>query len=122
MTLNNRQRRQRGLTLIGFVIIVALVGAAGIVAFRAIPIYSEFFTIKRIIKQINVDNPDTTPQQIRSQFDLKSSADYVYDIKSRDLDIAKENGRIVISVRYQKTVPLVHNISLLFDFETDNRK
>jgi hypothetical protein len=102
--------------------VVALAGAAALVAFRTIPIYSEFFTIKRIIKQINVDNPDTTPQQIRSQFDLKSSADYVYDIKSRDLDIAKENGRIVISVKYQKTVPLVHNISLLFDFETDNRK
>ena len=117
-----RQSQQRGVTLIGFVLLIVLIGAAGIVAFRTIPIYSEFFTIKRILKEINVDNPETTPLQIRSQFDLKSSADYVYDIKSRDLDIGKENGRIIVSVRYQKTVPLIHNVSLLFDFETDNRK
>lgn len=117
-----QQRHQRGITLIGFILLIALIGAAGIVAFRAIPIYSEFFTIKRILREINVENPETTPLQIRNQFDLKSSADYVYGIKSRDLDIAKENGRIIVSVRYQKTVPLIYNVSLLFDFETDNRK
>ena len=117
-----QQRQQRGLTLIGFVLLIALIGAAGIVAFRTIPIYSEYFTIKRILREINVENPDTTPLQIRSQFDLKSSADYVYDIKSRDLDIGKENGRIIVSVRYQKTVPLLYNVSLLFEFQADNRK
>ena len=124
MTAKRQQQRrqQRGLTLIGFILLITLIGAAGIVAFRAIPIYSEFFTIKRILKEINVENPETTPLQIRNQFDLKSSADYVYGIKSRDLDIGKENGRIIVSVRYQKTVPLVYNVSLLFDFETDNRK
>ena len=117
-----QQRQQRGLTLIGFVLLIALIGAAGIVAFRTIPIYSEYFTIKRILREINVENPETTPLQIRSQFDLKSSADYVYDIKSRDLDIGKESGRIIVSVRYQKTVPLLYNVSLLFEFQTDNRK
>ena len=112
----------KGLTLIGFIVLIAFVGFAGIIAFRTIPIYSEFFTIKRILKQINVDAADTTPAQIRSQFDLKASADYVYDVKSRDLDISKEQGRIVISVNYQKTVPLFANVSLLFDFEASNRK
>ena len=117
-----KQPQERGVTLIGFVLLIALIGAAGIVAIRTIPIYSEYFTIKRILREINVENPETTPLQIRSQFDLKSSADYVYDIKSRDLDIGKENGRIIVSVRYQKTVPLVYNASLLFDFQADNRK
>ena len=112
----------KGVTLIGFIVLIAIVGALGIVAFRTIPVYSEYFTIKRILKQINVESADTTPVQIRSQFDLKSSADYVYDVKSRDLDISKENGRIIVSVTYQKKVPLLQNVSLLFDFEASNRK
>ena len=116
------KQRVQGITLIGFIFVIAIIGVLAIVAFRTIPIYSEYFTIKRILRQINVENPDTTPQQIRGQFDLKSSADYVYDIKSRDLEITKEGGRIVISVSYQKTVPLFHNVSLLFDFEANNRK
>ena len=132
-------KRNKGLTLIVFIVVIALIGFVGIVAFRSIPIYSEFFTIKRILKQINVDSADTTPQQIRNQFedlrlgryvqggggfvgDQHASADYVYEVKSRDLDISKENGRILISVSYQKTVPLFYNVSLMFDFEATNRK
>ena len=68
------------------------------------------------------DMIEAIADRLRSQFDLKSSADYVYDIKSRDLDISKESGRIIISVVYQKTVPLLYNVSLLFDFEASNRK
>ena len=115
-------KSNKGITLVGFIVLLIIVGALGIVAFRAIPIYSEYFTVKRILKQINVDATETTPAEIRKQFDLKASADYVSDVKSRDLDIGKENGRILISVSYQKTVPLVANVSLLFDFEASNRK
>ena len=114
--------RQHGVTLIGFIFMAALVAGAGILVFRAIPIYNEYFTVRKILRSIDVGNNDVTPAQIRSQFDLKASADYVYDIKSRDLVITKESGRIVISVAYQKTVPLFHNVSLLFDFEANNRK
>lgn len=115
-------KSNQGITLIGFIVLLVIVGGLAVVAFRAIPIYSEYFTVKRILKQINVDSPDTTPAEIRKQFDLKASADYVFEVKSRDLDIGKENGRIVIAVSYQKTVPLVANVSLLFDFEASNRK
>jgi hypothetical protein len=115
-------QKQQGVTLIGFIFMAALVGALGIVAFRAIPIYNEFFTVRKILKSINTESSEATPADIRKQFDLKSSADYVYDVKSRDLEITKESGRVVVSVSYSKTVPLFANVSLLFDFETSTRK
>ncbi len=115
-------RRQLGVTLIGFIFLIAIVGALGIIAFRAIPIYNEYFTVKRIVKSINVEANEVTPNDIRNQFILKASADYVTDIKARDLDITRENGKVIVSVTYSKTVPLFANVSLLFDFETSNRK
>jgi hypothetical protein len=115
-------QRQQGVTLIGFIFMAALTDVVGVIAFRAVPIYTEFFTVRKILKSINTESSEATPADIRKQFDLKASADYVYDIKSRDLDITKENGRVVISVAYSKTVPLAGNVSLLFDFETSNRK
>jgi predicted membrane protein len=115
-------QRQKGVTLIGFIFMAAIIAALGIVLFRAIPIYNEYFTVKKIINNINVQANEATPQDIRNQFILKASADYVSDIKAADLDITKENGRIVVSVSYSKTVPLFANVSLLFDFETSNRK
>jgi hypothetical protein len=115
-------RKQKGVTLIGFIFMAALVAGGGLLVFRAIPIYNEYFTVKRILRSIDVQNNEASPAEIRKQFDLKASADYVYEIKSRDLDITKENNRIVISVGYQRTVPLGGNVSLLFDFEASNRK
>ena len=115
-------KRQQGVTLIGFIIIAAIVAALGIVAFRVIPIYNEYLTVRKIIKAIDVKSNEATPQDIRNQFILKASADYVSDIKASDLDITKEQGRIVVAVSYSKTVPLFGNVSLLFDFETSNRK
>ena len=115
-------RRQLGVTLIGFIVLIALIGALAIIAFRTIPIYSEYFTVRKIIKAINVEAGEVTPNDVRNQFILKASADYVTDIKAKDLDITRENGKVVISLNYSKTVPLFANVSLLFDFETSNRK
>src|SRR5258708_8384351 len=111
----DNMRKQKGITLIGFIFLAALVAGAGILVFRAIPIYNEYFTLKKILRSIDVQNNEATPADIRKQFELKASADYVYEIKSRDLDITKENGKIIISIAYQRTVPLTGNVSLLFD-------
>src|SRR4051794_33738058 len=106
-------QRNKGVTLIGFIFLAAIVAALGIVAFRAIPIYNEFFTVKKILKSIDVGNNDVTPAAIRQQFILKASADYVSDIKANDLEITKDNGKVLITVAYSKTVPLFYNVSLL---------
>jgi hypothetical protein len=115
-------RKQQGVTLIGFIFMAALVAGAGILAFRAVPIYNEYFTLQRILKSIDVGNQDATPTQIRQQFDLKTAADYVYDVKARDLDITKVDGRIIISYPYERRVPIAGNVSLVFDFYASNRK
>jgi len=120
--MRSTARRQFGITLIGFLFMAALVGGAGILAFRAIPIYNEYFTVQKILRNIDLQNNEATPNNIRDQFDRKASADYVYDIKGRDLDVTKENGRIIISVAYQRTIPIAANVSMLFDFEANNRK
>jgi hypothetical protein len=115
-------RKQQGLTLIGFIFMAALVAGAGILVFRAVPIYNEYFTLQKILKSIDVGNNDATPGEIRNQFDLKASADYVYEVKSRDLDITKESGKIIISYPYERRVPLAGNVSIVFDFLASNRK
>jgi hypothetical protein len=115
-------RREKGLTLIGFIFMAALVAGAGLLVFRAVPIYNEYFTLKKILRSIDLQNNEATPAEIRKQFELKASADYVYEVKSRDLDITKDNGRIIISYPYTRRIPLGANISLVFEFEASNRK
>jgi len=116
-------RKQQGLTLIGFIFMAALVAGAGLIVFQSIPIYNEYFTLQKILKSIDVgQNQDATPGDIRNQFSRKAAADYMYDIKPQELDVTKENGRIVITVNYTRVVKLAGNVSLLYDFQATNRK
>src|SRR3954468_23369793 len=101
--MGGRMQRNKGVTLIGFIFMAAIVAALGVVVFRAIPIYNEFFTVKKILKAIDVSASETTAADIRNQFDRKSAADYQYDIKSRDLEVSKVNGQIVVSIAYVRT-------------------
>ena len=116
-------RKQQGVTLIGFIFLAALVAGAGLLIFQAIPIYNEYFTLQKILKSIDTgSNNDATPNDIRNQDSRKSGADDIYDVKPQDLDITKENGRIIISVTYNRVVKIAGNVSLLFDFQATNRK
>ena len=116
-------RQQRGMSLIGFVL-VAIIGALlAIVGFRIAPIVTEYLTIKRIMKNVtNELPPEATPYEIRRRFSVATAADYVNDIAGTDLDISKEAGNIVISADYNKKVPLFMNVSLLFEFHPSSRK
>jgi hypothetical protein len=115
-------RKQQGITLIGFIFMAAFVAGAGVLVFRAVPIYNEYLTLKKILKNIDLQNNEATPASIRQQFDRKTAADYIYDVHARDLEITKENGKIIISIPYNRTVPIAGNVSLLFDFEATNRQ
>ena len=73
--MRSTAKRQYGVTLIGFLFMAALVGAVGIVAFRAIPIYNEYFTVQKMLRNLDLQNNEATPTNLRDQFDRRASAD-----------------------------------------------
>jgi hypothetical protein len=116
------KRRQRGLSFLGFLVMGAVVVFLGLLAFRLVPLYVEYFTIKKVMNQTVAGAGERSPHELRRDFDLKASADYVTSIRGSDLDITKEGGQIVISAAYSAKVPLGGNLSLLVEFTPSTRK
>jgi hypothetical protein len=112
-------KAQRGLTLIGFVFIAALVGAALLVAFRAVPAVAEYFTVKKNINAIvkSGEARGATVADVRRAYDTRAAVDETPSVSGADLDVSKDRGEVVIGFSYSRKVPLVGNVSLLFDFE-----
>jgi hypothetical protein len=112
-------KAQRGLTLIGFVFIAALVGAALLVAFRCVPAVAEYFTVKKNVNAIvkSGDARGGTVADIRRAYDLRAAVDETPSVAGADLDVSKDRGEVVIGFSYSRKVPLVANVSLVFDFE-----
>ncbi|MGL4234415.1 MAG: DUF4845 domain-containing protein [Casimicrobium sp.] len=117
-------KRQHGLSLIGFIFLAAIVAFVMFTAFRCVPAWTEYFSLKKVLQiTANEFSVDATPVVIRASFDRKTQIDDI-PVRGADVDVRKENGRIVLAVTYSRRVHIAGNASLLFDFEasaTGNR-
>jgi hypothetical protein len=113
--------RQRGVSLIGLMIWAIIIGFLAYVAVRVLPTINEYLTIQGAINKIAATNP-TTVGEIRTQFDKQRDIEYsIASISGKDLDITKENDRIVIRFAYNKEVELIAPVFLLIKYEGRSR-
>lgn len=109
--------RQRGLSLIGFIFLAAVVAFVMFTSFRCVPAWTEYFSLKKVLQATaNEFSVDAQAAAIRASFSRRASIDDL-PVKGTDIDIRKDNGRIALAVEYQRKVPVAGNMSLLFDFD-----
>jgi len=114
------RKQQRGITLTGLILSAVVLILAAVLGMKTLPAYLEFFSAKKLIIQIANEQRNSTVADIRRAWDLKSSIDDVTTITSKDLEITKEGGQLVISFNYRKEVPLFANVGLYMDFRADS--
>ena len=110
-------RRQRGLTLFGLMFWAIVVGAAAYLVLRVFPTVNEYITIKRVVDRVAASSPSTVAEA-RAAFDRQKDVEYsISTISGKDLEITKENEKVVISFAYDKEVPLYGPVFLLIKYE-----
>jgi uncharacterized protein DUF4845 len=110
-------KKQAGVSLIGMLIVASLAAFFLLLAFRSVPAYSEYFAVQKILNAMAKETTnDTTVTQLRKDFEKRAYIDYVETVGPADLIVTKEGGKIVLSVEYERRVPVVANVSLVFAF------
>ncbi|MBK9114520.1 MAG: DUF4845 domain-containing protein [Betaproteobacteria bacterium] len=117
MTMTAGQRAQRGLSMIGFLFVAAVVLVVAMVSFRMIPAYIEYYTIQRALEGALADSNDLSVATIRRAMDRRLAADYADAVVAKDVDVTKSGNTITASVSWQKQLHMVGNVSLLLDFD-----
>lgn len=108
---------QRGITLIGLLFWAIVIGFGALVVMRVFPTVNEYWTIKRAVNKIVAGGATTVPE-LRAAFDKQKEIEYsISTISGKDLDITKENERIVIRFAYDKQIELVEPVYLLIKYE-----
>jgi hypothetical protein len=117
----SRSACQRGVSLFGLLFWAIVVGFAGYVLVRALPTVNEYFTIKAAVAKIAAQNLATVGE-IRTQFDKQKMIEYsISSISGRDLEVTKENDRVVISFSYEKELELVAPVYLLIKYQGQSK-
>lgn len=110
-------RRQRGVTLFGLMFWALFFGFVGYVLVRTLPTLNEYATIQRTVEKIAASQPATV-QEARTAFDRQKEIEYsIASVSGKDLQITKENDKVVISYAYNKEVPLFGPVYILLKYE-----
>jgi len=116
-TKTMRMRRQRGMSLIGLMAWAIIIGFIGYVAVRVLPTMNEYFTIQRAVNRVADEAPPTVGE-VRKAFDKQKDIEYsISSISGKDLEVTKENEKLVIRFAYDKEIPLVEPVYLLLKYK-----
>lgn len=113
-------KRQRGISLIGTLIIAVFVIGSLILGMRTVPVYNEYFAVKKAVVLVAAGGEAQTPQTIRSAFQRHADVNDIETVSGKDLDISKDGNRYVVSVQWERRIPLVANVALVFSFEASS--
>jgi predicted membrane protein len=115
-------QNQRGLTMIGFLFVAAVLVAIAMLAMKLVPAYVEFFSVKKILATMGQESDlrSKSNADIRNDFIKRANVGYVTVVKPDDLSIDRSNGVAVISVEYAFRTKLVGNVSLVVDFSASS--
>ena len=110
-------RHQRGVTLMGLLFWGGLVGFVAVVGMKVLPTVNEYFTIQKAVSKIAKEGGSTVPE-IRTAFEKQKEIEYsITSIGAKDLNITKENDKVVVSFAYNKEVELFGPVFLLIKYE-----
>jgi len=109
--------RQRGLSLLGLIVTLAILGFVGLMAAKLLPSYVEYWNVRKMFAQMEKNGSlNGTPHDIRREFDKLNAISDVRSIGGKDLEVANQGGQTVVGADWSVKVPLVANISACIHF------
>ena len=108
------RKSQRGISLSGLIFVVAIVGVLVTFGMRVVPSYIEYNAIKKAITVAKASGGSV--QEMRSSFDKNADVTYITTIGGRDLQFARDSGKVEISFAYEKRLPIAGPVSLVIDY------
>lgn len=110
--------RQTGMTLIGFLFVLAIAGFFAFLAMRLFPVYSEYYSVVSDMKGIAAEPgvANMSPERIRDLLNRRFYISYVESVKPEHIKITRNNG-YNLTIKYEVRRPLVYNLDFVAMFD-----
>lgn len=111
-------KAQRGITFIGFLMVLVILGFFAYTAMRLVPIYTEYFSVVKAMKSVagEVGVANKQPGEIRNMILKHFEISYVDSVRPNDIRIARDRNPS-INIAYEVRKPFISNIDLLVTFD-----
>ena len=112
---------QKGITLIGFAMVLCVGRFFAYAAMKLIPLYTEYFGVVKSMKSLQTDagiesmSIDDIRRKLNVQFDLQYVSDK--DVPPNSAQLITQNGQRSLRVAYDVQIPFLYNVDLMVHFD-----
>lgn len=115
------KQSQRGITMIGFILLLAVGGFFAYIAMKLVPVYTEYMGVVKSMNQLQTEPGIASKDisEIRQLLNTKFSIQYVDDatVPPQNVQLKKQSGAASLRVFYDKRVDFIYNVDLLVSFD-----
>jgi hypothetical protein len=112
-------KRQRGFSLLGFILICVMAGMLGFAGLKLTPAYLEYLRVRQVLKDIKTqfDGQEASVVAIRNALEKRLDVEAVETLQAKDFAVQKSANGLVVRSEYDRVVPYLFNVSLLVSFD-----
>jgi hypothetical protein len=113
--------RQSGITLLGFIIVLAVVGFFAFLGMKLFPAYSEYYNVVSAMEQIAREPGSSrwSPAEILTSLEKRMYINFVDEkyVNKRSFQIKRSGTGYTLSVKYERREPMLYNLDYVAKFE-----
>lgn len=117
-------RSQKGMSVLGWMVVLALVAFFASTAFKMFPHYMDFWSLEKSIMAVETDRA-LEIHSVQDFYGHVSKGMMVNSIRDIDLDealeIKLENNEFLVHLKYEKREALIENLDLVATFDKEFR-
>ena len=117
--IGTMRNRQQGMTFIGWVMALMILGFFVLIGLKLTPVYLEYFAVQRQLTSLEEEAGlvKKSAGQVKRLLLRRFSIDDVKSISPGQIKIAKKDRHIKIQVTWQVRTPMMGNVDALVSFD-----
>lgn len=117
-------QKQQGMTLIGWIMVLAIIAFFATFVMRLLPMYQEYYSVLQIMEGMETElkNNKLTKKQVMTLLNKRFDTGYVFSVKKDNIEISRGKNNVHVSkivIDYEKRVPFMAQINLVGHFKTE---
>ncbi len=111
-------QRQRGITLLGLVLVLFVIGFAAFVGMKLFPVYQEYFSVVQAMKSVAAQpgvNRRQAPE-IKEMLMKRFYISYVESVKRQHIKVVRQRD-LKVQIQYEVRRPLIGNLDFVAKFD-----
>jgi lipopolysaccharide export LptBFGC system permease protein LptF len=114
------KRKQGGMTLMSFVVVLAVAGFAVYIGMKLFPMYEEYYSVRSAMKGMagEAGTGDMDPSKLQGMFFKRMDINYSESVKKENVKFERIEGGWRMKVNYEVRRELVGNLDVVGKFDT----